>query len=83
MPQPIKTRLTPSLKKIDSKTAEKQATSVIANKSASHSGTVRLVTEEGGRPLPLTSGSSAQNTVRNSILSTSDMVQVQINTGQK
>ena len=73
-----------NLKKIvqtDSRAGEKLAASVIEQKVASPKGTKRLIREQGGKPLSLTPGPSCQALEKSPLLSTTDLVKVQVNTG--
>jgi hypothetical protein len=60
---------------------EKLAASVIEEKVGSPKGTKRLIRPQGGRPMPITPGPSRQSTEKSPMLTTTDMVKVQNNTG--
>ena len=61
--------------------AEQIATAVISNKEASPHGTVRLSQGTGGKLYPVTPGPSTKNSTETALITTKDLVQVQLNTG--
>ena len=61
--------------------AEQIATAVISNKEASPHGTVRLSQGTGGKLYPVTPGPSTKNSTETGLITTKDLVQVQLNTG--